>query len=539
MSGNRNLGTHFLIFFLSFIVLGYAQDRDVWLVQVMSQDLYDSNVAIQAHSQAPIEPLEYVAHTMVFGPTNLDTTLAIDAFLDNGAVGPSVTYWAKDTDADFLTQTGSRGTMFQYVTHVGRQSITNEAIYDAYQFGERGPYVSTGVVSDMWAGIEEAASAGVEEIGGVDPAISNFILNLFQRVRGDLNGGFPGLAGRIFDAYAGYRSANPTLYTQYSSNPSIEVTSVDPYARRMINAVESGRTIGLARVGIALPGVSASDIVFPDSNEIEYSDSGSESGAYSDAAADHREVDFLRQSSVESTQSWRIGVGYYETEAEAEASIANDLADFQNLDVCSDTSGTTAGEVRKRGSPCSATSNNELQKFQGDMSTVEVRIEGKLQSFTSFAGRTLTIAGYLGNAALPIFIILDIVEGQWKAAAWALGATAAGIAADALASSAAEIIGAFAVAGPIGLFVGATVALLFTILPGLFEKKNEPLTTNTTEILQWAFFGDAKHTGNEKCNQGLEDNGQIPNCTVVYGPGTISVSHHLSHCLWLHVPFLR
>lgn len=538
MSGNRDIGTHLFIFFILFIVLGYAEDRDIWLVQVMGQDLYESNVAMQAHSQAPIEPLEYVAHTMVFGPTNLDTTLSINAFVDNGAVGPSVTYWAEDTDADFLTQTGSRGTMFQYVTHLGRQSITNEAIYDAHQFGERGPYVSTGIVSDMWAGIEGTASAGVEEIRGVDPTISNFILNLFQRVRGDLNGGFPGLAGRIFDAYAGYRSATPTFYTAYSSNPSIEITRVDPYARRMVNAVDSGRTIGLARLGIALPGVSATDIEFPDSNDIEYSDSGSEYGAYSDAAADQREVDFLRQSSVESTQSWRIGVGHYETEAEAEASIANDLADFQDLDLCSDTSGTTAKRLRKRSSSCSATNNNKLQNFQGEMSTVEIRIEGKLQEFTSFAGRTLTIAGYLGDAALPIFIILDIVEGQWKAAAWALGAAAAGVAADALASSAAEIIGAFAVAGPIGLFVGAAVALLFTILPGLFEKKNEPLTTNTTEILQWAFFGDAKHTGNEKCNQGLENNDQTPNCTVVYGPGTLSVSPHSSPGVRLYIPFL-
>ena len=233
-----------------------------------------------------------------------------------------------------------------------------------------------------------------------------------------------------------------------------------------------------------------------------------------------------QQPNVGSEDGWRIGAGYYPNEVEAAASIASDLEDFDTLSLCaSDISPIGKSKLRKRGRSCPAANLKALQPYRSEISSIQTRVLGKLRYFTSFAGRALAIGGTLANAALPVFIILDIVQGEWKAAAWALGATTAGLAADALASAAAEMLGAFAIAGPIGLFVGAVVGVLFAILPGLFKKKKpEALTTNTTQILQWAFFGDALHTGNEKCNEALQDNGQTPNCTVSYGPGTVSVS---------------
>ena len=246
---------------------------------------------------------------------------------------------------------------------------------------------------------------------------------------------------------------------------------------------------------------------------------GADSGGWDEIA-----LNPLRQPSSDSAQSWRIGVEIQEDEPEVAASIASDLDDFEALSICGSDAISIKPKLKKRGTSCPDANIKTLQEYRGEISTAQVRVSGTLRTFTSFAGRVLAIGGVLANAALPVFIILDIVQGQWKAAAWALGATSAGIAADALASAAAEMLGAFAIAGPIGLFVGAVVGILFAILPGLFKKKHEPLTTNTTQIIQWAFFGDATHTGNEKCNQALEDNGQTPNCTVTYGPGTLSVS---------------
>lgn len=142
---------------------------------------------------------------------------------------------------------------------------------------------------------------------------------------------------------------------------------------------------------------------------------------------------------------------------------------------------------------------------------------------------TIFSAGAVAAVAAPAFIIMDLIEGQWKAAAWALGATAAGIGADLAATSALAgiTLGSVAVAGPVGLFVGAVVGLLFAIIPGLFKKVNKPSTSKITEIVQFAFFGDMTHTGNEKCNDNLVSAGQTPNCTAVYGPGALAVGRVL------------
>ena len=162
----------------------------------------------------------------------------------------------------------------------------------------------------------------------------------------------------------------------------------------------------------------------------------------------------------------------------------------------------------------------------GPSASAEVRTGGVLRSALSIGGRiaaelgpVVAELGPVGDVVAAAFIILDMIDGQWKAAAWAAGAVAAGLTSAGIAAS---IMGVSSLAGPVGLFIGAAVGVLFLILPGIFQPQHKPPSNNATEIIQWAFFGDATHTGNEKCNQNLQDKGQAPNCTITYGPGIIS-----------------
>lgn len=136
-----------------------------------------------------------------------------------------------------------------------------------------------------------------------------------------------------------------------------------------------------------------------------------------------------------------------------------------------------------------------------------------------------SIGSLAALAAMPAFIIMDFVEGQWKAAAWATSGVAAAIGTDVALSSilAGTTVAGFSVAGPVGLFVGAVVGLLFAIIPGLFKKTHSPTSNNVTQIIQFAFFGDARHTGNEQCNDNLAQNNQTQNCSVSYGAGALAV----------------
>ena len=53
---------------------------------------------------------------------------------------------------------------------------------------------------------------------------------------------------------------------------------------------------------------------------------------------------------------------------------------------------------------------------------------------------------------------------------------------------------------PVGWVLGGIVAALFAILPGLFNApKPAGHITNVQEVIQWKFFGDRDHTGNEQC----------------------------------------
>lgn len=113
----------------------------------------------------------------------------------------------------------------------------------------------------------------------------------------------------------------------------------------------------------------------------------------------------------------------------------------------------------------------------------------------------------LGEAVGPAFVLLDIVEGNWVGAGLAAVGMALGLAAS------------LAVAGPVGWIFGGLIAALFAILPGLFKSKPHlPGIADRQGILQYSFFGDATHTGNEQCqSQGN------PNCTAVFGPGVLSL----------------
>lgn len=117
------------------------------------------------------------------------------------------------------------------------------------------------------------------------------------------------------------------------------------------------------------------------------------------------------------------------------------------------------------------------------------------------------VAQAAGLAVGPAFVLLDLVQGNWIGAGLAAVGLALGVAAS------------LTLAGPVGWIVGGLISALFAILPGLFKSKPHlPAVADNVGILQYAFFGDATHTGNEQCqSQGN------PNCTAVFGPGVLSL----------------
>ena len=143
---------------------------------------------------------------------------------------------------------------------------------------------------------------------------------------------------------------------------------------------------------------------------------------------------------------------------------------------------------------------------------IVTRSKGSFNILTIFDNDAVRAAGLAAAVAAVAFIILDFVNGDFKAAALGLTSLALGVGAE------------LAVGGPVGVLLGAAVAVLFAILPGVFDQKPAPLANNPSQILQYAFFGDQAHTGNEKCNDQRKAQGLQPNCTVVYGAGVLSKS---------------
>ena len=115
------------------------------------------------------------------------------------------------------------------------------------------------------------------------------------------------------------------------------------------------------------------------------------------------------------------------------------------------------------------------------------------------------LAEALGAAVGPVFVLLDMVQGEWLAAALCGIGVALGTVAGLMA------------AGPVGWFFGGALATLFAILPGIWKKPDVASIGDKQAIVQYKFFGDSTHTGNEQC-QSLGNQ----NCTAVYGPGVLS-----------------
>ena len=116
------------------------------------------------------------------------------------------------------------------------------------------------------------------------------------------------------------------------------------------------------------------------------------------------------------------------------------------------------------------------------------------------------IANALGAAVGPFFVLLDMVEGKWASAALCAVGLALGA------------VSALLVAGPVGWIFGAAIATLFAILPGAWKQPHVPGISDKQGIVQYKFFGDDRHTGNEQC-QSLGNQ----NCTAVFGPGVLSL----------------
>ena len=116
------------------------------------------------------------------------------------------------------------------------------------------------------------------------------------------------------------------------------------------------------------------------------------------------------------------------------------------------------------------------------------------------------VAEKLGGIVGPMFVLLDMVNGQWlNAALVAVGLALAEVS-------------SLLLAGPVGWIFGTALATLFAILPGVWHKPHTPNIGDNQAIVQYKFFGDSTHTGNEQCRSLGNQN-----CTAVYGPGVLSL----------------
>ena len=137
-----------------------------------------------------------------------------------------------------------------------------------------------------------------------------------------------------------------------------------------------------------------------------------------------------------------------------------------------------------------------------------IRQQGIMQTISLVSQEAAMAAGITVVAAAAAFVIVDFVDGNYVGGSMGV-----------IGILAASLLPLF-IEGPIGVLFGTVVALLFFLLPGMFGKRapEKPPLNNTTEIIQYTFFGDASHTGNEKCQQ------TNPNCIASYGPGILATT---------------
>ena len=138
-----------------------------------------------------------------------------------------------------------------------------------------------------------------------------------------------------------------------------------------------------------------------------------------------------------------------------------------------------------------------------------VRQQGIFQTVSVISQEAAFAAGITVIAAAVAFVIVDFVDGNYIGGSMGV----VGL----LAASILPLL----IDNPIGVLFGTIVAMLFFILPGMFgggRRPEAPPLHNTTEIIQYTFFGDSTHTGNEKCQQ------TTPNCIASYGPGILALT---------------
>ena len=279
---------------------------------------------------------------------------------------------------------------------------------------------------------------------------NDFMLDVFRGLSRNPRAQFPGLAGAISRSFGSFRLRNPATFTFADQVPGIRVRN---------------------------PGVSYTDYQ-----------------RYTGSLLGTSMVNWFRDQTLTTRyglqdlspamRTLRDGIGTFDGEpinidpfSENERIAASGL-----LTLCGGSSSDLS--FSRRQTTCDSTEARAQTALQ-ESSISSFRVQGQLRSFISLGSRALTAVGEASAVLLPVFIILDFIEGQWVAAAWTIGAAAAGVAADVLTTLA---IGAAEVAGPVGLFVGALVGLLFSIIPGLFQKKNYPKSNNVTQIIQYAFL---------------------------------------------------
>ena len=141
-----------------------------------------------------------------------------------------------------------------------------------------------------------------------------------------------------------------------------------------------------------------------------------------------------------------------------------------------------------------------------------LRMNGILSEISVITKELATAASIVGAALAPAFIILDFLNGEAVGGAFGAVGLTLGVAASLF-------------EGPVG-WVMAAIGIMFSILPAHAPGggHNYPERDNAQRIIQYAMFGDAEHTGNEKCREGVDGQPGNPNCTAVYGPGVISAA---------------
>ena len=137
-----------------------------------------------------------------------------------------------------------------------------------------------------------------------------------------------------------------------------------------------------------------------------------------------------------------------------------------------------------------------------------VRQAGIFSMLSVISEQTATVLNELVRVVAVAICIVDFIDGNYVGGALGLVGVAFATLFPLLFDN------------PLGIIYGTLIALLFFILPGAFKSApTPPPTNNNTKIIQYAFFGDSDHTGNEKCAK------QHPGCVASYGPGILALTY--------------